>query len=102
MSKQELTDLANAVSGIAGLATAGASMARNMGRMKRYVNKNEHDIPVIRQDGSKARVRVSEEEYNKIAKMTKPQRDEHITKNYGEEGETLTVDADNMRAPRKA
>lgn len=98
MSKQELTDLANAVSGIAGLTTAGASMVRNRGRMKRYVNKNEHDIPVIRQDGSKARVRVSEEEYNKIAKMTKPQRDEHITKNYGEEGETLTVDADNMRA----
>ena len=97
MSKQELTDLANAVSGIAGLTTAGASMARNRGRMKRYVNKNEHDIPVIRQDGSKARVRVSEEEYNKIAKMTKPQRDEHITKNYGEKGETLTVDADNMR-----
>ena len=97
MSKQELTDLANAVSGIAGLTTAGVSMARNRGRMKRYVNKNEHDIPVIRQDGSKARVRVSEEEYNKIAKMTKPQRDEHITKNYGEEGETLTVDADNMR-----
>lgn len=97
MSKQELTDLANAVSGFAGLTTAGASMARNRGRMKRYVNKNEHDIPVIRQDGSKARVRVSEEEYNKIAKMTKPQRDEHITKNYGEEGETLTVDADNMR-----
>ena len=98
MSKQELTDLANAVSGFAGLTTAGASMVRNRGRMKRYVNKNEHDIPVIRQDGSKARVRVSEEEYNKIAKMTKPQRDEHITKNYGEEGETLTVDADNMRA----
>lgn len=97
MSKQELTDLANAVSGFAGLTTAGASMVRNRGRMKRYVNKNEHDIPVIRQDGSKARVRVSEEEYNKIAKMTKPQRDEHITKNYGEEGETLTVDADNMR-----
>ena len=98
MSKQELTDLANAVSGFAGLTTAGASMVRNRGRMKRYVNKNEHDIPIIRQDGSKARVRVSEEEYNKIAKMTKPQRDEHITKNYGEEGETLTVDADNMRA----
>lgn len=97
MSKQELTDLANAVSGFAGLTTAGASMARNRGRMKRYVSKNEHDIPVIRQDGSKARVRVSEEEYNKIAKMTKPQRDEHITKNYGEEGETLTVDAGNMR-----
>lgn len=97
MSKQELTDLANAVSGIAGLATAGASMVRNRGRMKSYVNKNMHDIPVIRQDGSRARVRVSEEEYNKIAKMTKPQRDEHITKNYGEEGETLTVDADNMR-----
>ena len=97
MSKQELTDLANAVSGIAGLTTAGASMARNRGRMKRYVNKNEHDIPVIRQDGSKARIRVSEEEYNKIAKMTKSQRDEHITKNYGEEGETLTVDAGNMR-----
>ena len=97
MSKQELTDLANAVSGIAGLTTAGASMVRNRRRMKSYVNKNEHDIPVIRQDGSKARVRVSEEEYNKIAKMTKPQRDEHITKNYGEEGKTLTVDADNMR-----
>ena len=97
MSKQELTDLANAVSGVAGLTTAGASMARNRGRMKRYVNKSAHDIPVIRQDGSKARVRVSEEEYNKIAKMTKPQRDEHITKNYGKEGETLTVDADNMR-----
>ena len=97
MSKQELTDLANAVSGIAGLTTAGTSMARNRRKMKTYVNKNEHDIPVIRQDGSKARVRVSEEEYNKIAKMTKPQRDEHITKNYGEEGETLTVDADNMR-----
>lgn len=98
MSKQELTDLANAVSGFAGLTTAGASMVRNRGRLKRYVNKNEHDIPVIRQDGSRARVRVSEEEYNKIAKMTKPQRDEHITKNYGEEGETLTVDAGNMRA----
>lgn len=97
MSKQELTDLANAVSGVAGLTTAGASMARNRGRMKRYVNKNMHDIPVVRKDGSRARVRVSEEEYNKIAKMTKPQRDEHITKNYGEEGETLTVDADNMR-----